>query len=373
MKLSEKNKIRSFLLSGSIDSVVSAIITIIIGMLFGLVVLCFMAPNLTSAFNAFRTILTGGFMTVGVTRGLGRVIYYGTPYILSGLSVGISFKTGAFNIGSCGQFTVGGVTAIAVAILAEPVFGNFTWVVALLAGGVAGALWAMVPALLYAFRSVNIILSGIMCNYIGTLMVNWIVRGSSIYDNTQNWTQLIPDNTIIPSGGLDKIFVGTSANVGFFIVIAIAIAVYFVFKKTKLGYDMKVCGLNQDAAFYAGISQKRTVVISIMLSGFMAGMAGAMFFTSARGVRYTLSDNVLENGWTGFSVALLGMSNPIAMIFTGLFVAFLDVGGLNMQAYGLEPEIVTVITASIVFCCAFTTKIKEFYHRLVLGKEGGLK
>ena len=275
-------------------SVRAAILTIVIGMLFGLVVLLLVTTP-QNAFGAFRELITGGFLSMGLNNGIGRMLFYAPSYLMCGLAVGLTFKTGSFNIGACGQFIIGDVAAIFICILGYPVFGSFTWVLALIGAGIAGMLWSMIPAVLLVTRGVNLILSGMMLNYTIPLICNWAIKSCpAVYDKTANWTNLIPEGARIPSG-------------------------------------------------------------------FMAGVAGAMFVMTGS-VHYQISDTALGNGWTGFNVALLAMSHPIGMVFTSLFVAFLDTGGLYMQAYGLEPEMVDIITSAIIFLCAFTTVLRGSVH-----------
>ena len=342
-------------------SVRAAILTIVIGMLFGLVVLLLVTTP-QNAFGAFRELITGGFLSMGLNNGIGRMLFYAPSYLMCGLAVGLTFKTGSFNIGACGQFIIGDVAAIFICILGYPVFGSFTWVLALIGAGIAGMLWSMIPAVLLVTRGVNLILSGMMLNYTIPLICNWAIKSCpAVYDKTANWTNLIPKGARIPSGFMADLFPGTSANLGIFICIAAALLIYFVFKRTTFGLDMRVCGANIEAARYAGINTGVTSMASLALSGFMAGVAGAMFVMTGS-VHYQISDTALGNGWTGFNVALLAMSHPIGMVFTSLFVAFLNTGGLYMQAYGLEPEMVDIITSAIIFLCAFTTVLRGPVH-----------
>lgn len=360
--------------SSSVESwtgLAASLLTVLIGLVFCFVFLLITSPD--KAVAAFRTIITGGFLSSGMMAGIGRVMYYGSPLIMTALSVGLAFKTGVFNIGASGQFQVGGLTALIVAIMYEPVFGSATWFVAMIVGGIAGAFYAMISALLVAYRNVNTVISGIMLNYVAAMGMNWIIKVLPlVYDKSQNWTVLVPDNGLIPKMGLDVIFGGSSANISFFIAILFAIGVWFLLKYTTLGYEMKVCGLNPDAAQYAGINVKKAVLSSMMLAGFLSGIGGAFYFIATSGIRYIVSDYVLDQGFTGICIALLAMSNPIGIIFSAAFITFLELGGQNLQALSMDPEVVNIITGVIVFCCAFSNKIKGFIAN-VGKKEGGCK
>lgn len=159
------------------ESLVSSIISIIMGLLIGLIIL--LICNAGTALPAIRTIATGGFGLSGFAKTMGRICYYAVPLIMCGLSVGFAFKTGTFNIGASGQYVAGAFTAILVTHLIGNVTGGFTWVIAVLAGGIAGGLVAMVPGLLSAYRNVNIIISGLMMNFIATYGVSFLIKKSS--------------------------------------------------------------------------------------------------------------------------------------------------------------------------------------------------
>lgn len=366
-----KEKMWEVLYSDSFASIISALMTIILGMLAGLIILLVISPE--TAWGAFTNLLTGGLAVNGFRRGMGSILYYAVPIILTGLSIGFAYKTGEFNIGASGQYTMGAVTAIFVAVLGENVFGNCTWLVAIILGAVAGGVWALVAALLKVHRNINVVISGIMLNYVGIFVVNWIIKKSSVYEKSRNWTAEIPDVAVIPRLGLDHIFGNKPVNLGIIIAVAIAIVTYFVLKKTTFGYEMKACGLNQSAAKYAGINEKKTILKSLVIAGMFAGLGGALYYLAAQGTHHMVTDTIKQEGYTGISVALLGMLNPIGIIFTGLFIAYLQVGGLHMQSYGLEPEIVDVITAIIIFFCAFSFKLKQFYFKILNKIHGGAR
>lgn len=338
-------------------SVLSSLLTIVLGMLFGLVVLLLVTTP-SNAWGAFQALATGGFLFNGLRVGLGRILFYVPSYMMCGLGVGLTFKTGSFNIGACGQFEMGAVAAIFTCLLTYDTLGPFTWVAALIIAGLFGMLWALIPAILYVTRGVNLVISGMMLNYAVPLICSWVIKSNeSVYDKTLNWTYVLQDGAKIPEGFMARLFPGSSANLSILITIAAAFILLFLFKKTTFGLEMRICGSNFEAARYAGINTKFTTCASLAISGFMSGMAGAMYAMSGT-IHYTLSDTPLGNGWTGFNVALLAMSNPIAIIFTSFFVSYLNTGGLHMQAFGLEPDMVDIITSAIIFFCAFTTVLK---------------
>ncbi len=355
---------KKVLLSQFMATFVSTLITIIVGLLIGLLMLVLTAHDV--AFPAFKMIITGSFGLTGFSNGFGRVLYYAVPIMMTGLSVGFALKTGVFNIGATGQFLLGIYAGIYVGIIGEQIFGSFTWIAALIAGAAAGGLWGLIQGLLQAYKNVNAIVCGIMMNYVGLFLMDILIKGNNkLYFGGRNWTNSIPANGLLPKAGLNQIFVGSGANSGIIFGIIICIVAYYILKKTSLGYEMKACGYNPSAARYAGINVERSVIIAMLLAGVFAGLGGVMYHNGSVGQKFTLSDALRPEGFTGIPVALLASNHPIGIIFTSLFIAYLQVGGLGMQSYGLEPEVVSVITAIIIFFCSFNFLFKRMYMRLI--------
>ena len=357
-------KAKLILTSPFITVLVATIITIVLGLLIGLLLLLFTAGDV--AIPAFRTIVTGGFEIVGFRTGMGRMIYYAVPIMMTGLSVGFAMKTGVFNIGASGQFLMGLYAGLFIAIHAVPVLGPVTWVFAVLAGAAAGGFWGYIQGLLQAYRNLNAIVCGIMMNYVALYLVNMLIRGDRLlYFGGRGYTNAVPNEALLPKLGLNQVFVGSAANSGIFIGVAICIVAYFILKKTILGFEMKATGYNPHSARYAGINTEKAVVVSMTLAGVFAAVGGILYFIGALGQKYTVADALRPEGFTGIPVALLGSSHPIAIIFSGFFIAYLQVGGLGMQSFGIESEIVTVITSITIFFCSFNVVFKRLYIRLM--------
>lgn len=243
--------------------VFSSVFAIIIGLFIGLVVLFICNP--AQALPGFYTILTGA-VTHGM-KGVGQVFYYATPIILTGLSVGFAFKTGLFNIGTPGQFLVGAFGAVYVGILWTNL-GAIHWAVALLASILFGAVWGLVPGVLKAYFNVNEVIASIMMNYIGLYLVNWTVKSyKPMFNNLRNESRKVAATAVIPKMGMDKLFPGSSVNGGIIIAIIVVIIIYIILNKTAFGYELKAVGFNKDASKYAGINEKRSIIMSMMIAG----------------------------------------------------------------------------------------------------------
>jgi simple sugar transport system permease protein len=144
---------------------------------------------------------------------------------------------------------------------------------------------------------------------------------------------------------------------------------YIILEKTTFGYELKACGHNRFAAKYAGINETRSIVLSMAIAGMLAGVGGALFYLSGAGVYIEVVDVLAAQGFTGISVSLLGMSNPIGILFSGIFIAWLQIGGFYMQRYSFVPEFIQIITAIIIYCSAASLLIRNYMELKQLKKD----
>jgi ABC-type uncharacterized transport system permease subunit len=339
-------------------SFLSSILAIAAGLLFGLIIL--LSSNPKEAFPAFLMILLGGF-TDGMS-GLGQVLYLATPIILTGLSVGFAFKTGLFNIGASGQFTFGAFVAVYIGVKWTFLPAGTHWIVALIGAMIAGALWGMVPGLLKAYYNVNEVITSIMMNYIGMYLVNMLIV-NNVYDSIKNQSKPVAKTAIIPKGGLDKLFHTSNMNISIIVAIIMVIIVYIILNKTTFGYELKACGHSPSASKYAGINAKRNIVLSMVIAGALSGLGGGLLYLAGSGKYLQVLDVLAPQGFSGISVALLGMSNPIGVLFAGLFIGHITVGGYNVQLYSFVPEVIDIIISAIIYCGAFALFFKTMFER----------
>jgi ABC-type uncharacterized transport system permease subunit len=356
MKLGSKRRINS----SAFSSFISSVIAILAGLLVGFVILLFTNPS--QAVDGFLTILKGGFS--GGAKGVGNIFFMAMPIIMTGLSVGFAFKTGLFNIGASGQLIVGGYVAVLIGVM-MPELGSVHWVVALLASVVAGALWALIPGLLKAYFNVHEVISCIMMNYIGMYAANGLVA-RTVYDSLRNQSQPVEATANIPTLGLDQIFPGSSLNGGFIIAVVVVIVIYVILNRTVFGYELKACGYNKDASIYAGINAKKNIVLSMVIAGALAGIAGGLIYLSNTGKFIEVVDVLAPEGFTGIPVALLGLSNPIGILFSGLFISYITNGGFYMQLYNFVPQVIDIIISIIIYFSAFALIIKNYFDKFSL-------
>ncbi|WP_326907288.1 ABC transporter permease [Sedimentibacter sp. MB31-C6] len=343
-----------------LTSFFASLMAIIAGLLFGLIIL--FISNSEQAMPAFLTILVGGI--VDGTKGIAQELYYATPIILTGLSVGFAFKTGLFNIGASGQFTCGAFAAIFIGIKWTFLPPGIHWLIALIGAMIAGAIWGAGPGLLKAFFNVNEVITSIMMNYIGMYLVNMAIV-KTVYDSLKNQTKPVAASAIIPKAGLDKLFNASSLNIGIIIAILMVIIVYIILNKTTFGYELKACGQNKDASKYAGINEKKSIILSMVIAGGLSGLGGGLLYLSGSGKYLQVLDILAPEGFNGIPVALLGMSHPIGILFAGLFIAHITVGGFNIQLYSFVPEVIDMIIAAIIYCGAFALLFKNLINKII--------
>lgn len=360
-------------------SILASIICILIGIFVGFIVmilLSFISKEETDAFGGLLTIFEGPFSSgtaAYVATNTGDMIFYAVPIIMTGLSVAIAFKTGLFNIGAPGQYLMGAMGSLLVAlnIHASTKFGMFAvWLLALIVGMAMGALWGAITGMFKAFLNVNEVIVCIMTNWIAANIVSWVFSSckSLINTNGGKTAYLVTTSTTgayTPKIGLDKLFPGSYIDMGIIIAIVFAIVIYVILNKTVFGYELKACGYNKDASKYAGMSEKRNIVLSMVIAGGLAAAGGALYYLNP-GIEFNYKSAYIalpDQGFNGIPVALLASSNPIGVIFSGLFMRYLSIGGDNLTTYGFNRYVANIIIALIIYLAGFTKLIIDFLNK----------
>ena len=363
-------------------SVLASLLSILIGLAVGSVIVLLVglfnpALGLSGAWDGIRLIFGGifstgrdaaGALTFGFnSTNMGNMLFRATPLILTGLSVAVAFKTGLFNIGAPGQYLMGTAASLmlALGIPSETVPTWLIWTAAFLGGILAGALWGCIPGLVKALLNINEVLACIMTNWIAANLVTWMFDGSdfrNLVENTKSgYIYKTTYNGVATAKlGLDKIFPNSQVNGGIIIAIVIAILMYILMSKTTLGYQLKAGGSNRHAARYAGIADKRNIVLSMAIAGGLSGAAAALYYLSGNTEFFWSTYQTLPaTGFNGIPVALLAASHPVAVVFTGCFMSMLDIVGLQLTNLTAYNEYITdVIIATIVYLSAFSLVIK---------------
>ena len=369
-------------MNGAVSSLLASLVCILIGLTVGFVVLLALGgitlAQEGSSFSfgqlmsttweqGFKPILQGGFYAKANTMGMGvrMEILQAAPLIMTGLSVAFAFKTGLFNIGAAGQYTVGAFFALYSAIILK-----MPWWACLIAAALGGAIWGTIPGLFKAFLNVNEVITAIMFNWIGLYAVNTMIyqKGYGPMFNlktTKTYTikEASPESLLpsfnVPVGGKDYFGKLFQPSIGIFIAIVVAILIWVIINKTTFGYELKACGHNKDAAKYAGINEKKNIVLSMTIAGALAGLGAGLFYLSGSKEWEPLVSTALPAaGFNGISVALLASSNPLGCIFSALFISHITTGGGFMFAKLFPSEVADIISGVVIYLCAFSLLLK---------------
>ena len=341
----------------------AALLAIFMGLIFGFIIMLIASP--ANSFAGFQMVLLGGLNRIG------DVFYFATPILMTGLSVGFAFKMGLFNIGASGQYTMGMFFALYVGFMWD-LPDSIHWIACIFAGMVGGLIWGFIPGILKALLNVNEVITSIMFNYIGMYLVDMLVQSNStMYISSKTRTAYLPESAQIPTLGIRN----SGVNVAIFIGIAFAIILYVVLNKTIFGYELKATGYNKHASIYAGMNGKRNIILTMVIAGAMAGLGGAFAILapstiSGSSMTYEPVSVIAANGFNGIAVALLGSSNPIGIIFSALFISYIQRGGTLASLCGYKPEIIDVVIAVTIYFSAFAMIMNATVAKLFKRRRG---
>ena len=374
------SKLLSFYKKDGTKSVISSLLCIVAGILVGWVVLVVLALTsdkipISDSFKGLAIILAGPFASGGganIAFVLGDMLFEAAPLLLTGLSVAIAFKTGLFNIGAPGQYLMGsmGSVIVALSIPTTPKTAFWVWLLALVVGMVCGMLWGLIPGFFKAFLNVNEVIVCIMTNWIAANVVSWVFANNKQFINTAGgktaYTLPTTANGVsTPKLGLEKIFPGSNIDIGIFVAIFIAIGIYILMNKTTLGYELRACGHNKNAAKYAGMNEKRNIMLSMAIAGGLAAIGGALYYLNGGAeLAWNTYGKLPDNGFNGIPVALLASNNPLGVIFSSVFLRFIDKGGYNLAGFTAYNEYVSdLIIALIIYFAGFAKLIKDMLSK----------
>ncbi|HEY4689512.1 MAG TPA: ABC transporter permease [Anaerolineae bacterium] len=310
---------------------------------------------------AYQGLLQGAF---GSPQALSETAVWATPYIFAGLAVAVAFKGGLFNIGAEGQLALGAVTAALIGYALPgwldmdiPAFIHIPLAVGL--GVLAGALWAAIPGALKAYTGGHEVINTIMMNYIALNITSFLLNGPMKNPDPLNLSARTPD--IAVSARIPPVFPDLRIHWGFVAALLIAVLMWWILWKTTLGFEIRTVGANPDAAQYAGIDVKRIIVLSMAISGALAGLAGAIEVT-ALNYRHELGFSI-GYGFDAIAIALLGKSNPLGVVLAAILFGAMRNGATRMQFLTQIPvDIISVIQALILLFVAADAIIRFIYR-----------
>lgn len=372
----------SFWRRDGVTSVIASLICILGGLLIGFIVLLIMSffnddISISEAFSGIFTVLGGPFAAgnkQNILFQIGNMLFQSTPLIMTGLSVALAFKTGLFNIGAPGQYLMGamGALLISLSIPTSVVPAWTVWILALLGGTLLGVLWGSIPGFFKARFNVNEVIVCIMTNWIAANIVSWVFKSTgdtfvNVAETKINFIRKTVTNGVAtPTLGLDKLLGNSYMDVSILIASGIAIILYIVLNKTTFGYELKACGYNKNASKYAGMNEKRNIVLSMAIAGGLAACGAALWcLNGSQDFKWDTYLTLPADGFNGIPAALLASNNPIGVIFSAVFLKFIGVGGSNLAAQTSFNEYVSpLIVAVIIYFAGFSKFIKDLISKL---------
>ena len=357
-----KKEKTSLIRSDGFQTLLASLVCIIGGIFVGYIALLIIEPS--GAFEAICAVLKSFFRYPGklMYKYMGQTLVRTVPLLMCALSVLFAYKVGMFNIGVAGQYVAGACGCLYAALA-----WKLPWIPCLLIGMAAGALLGAASGVLKTSRNVNIVISGIMLNWIVLYLTNLVL--GTVKNPTSPYTMsLLGTNpkALIPSAGLGAFFNNEkSVTIAIPIAIVMAILVWVVLNKTKFGYELKATGNNYNAARYAGMKENQNIILTMMIAGALAGMgAGLLFLTGIEDWETTIA-SVPAMGFNGIAVAFLGGLSPIGSILSAFFIQYITTGGGNVDLQVYCSQISSLISALIIYLCAFVVFFKAFMQSCI--------
>ncbi|MCD7886148.1 MAG: ABC transporter permease [Clostridiales bacterium] len=356
-----KKEKTSLLRNAGVQSLLASLLCILIGLVVGYIVLLIIEPS--GANQAIVTIIKN-FLTYSRTdtqlKYLGNTLAKTAPLLLCSLSVLFAYKAGLFNIGAAGQYVIGAGTSLYLALAL-----HMPWYVCLIGAILAGAILGAISGLLYAYRNVNVVISCIMLNWISLYSVNTLL--TSVKDSTSPYTLPLAStnpSAILPTLGLDKLFNGNEyVTIAVPLSIIIAIVVWVVLEKTKMGYELKATGYNKNAAKYCGMQEKKNLVMTMAIAGALASMGAALYFLTGFEQWSCSQASVPDMGFNGIAAAFLGGLSPLGSILSSFFIQHISSGGAYVDKTMYCAQISDLISSIIIYACGFVMFFKYVMNK----------
>ena len=347
---------KNLLKSNAVQSLIASLLCIVLGLLLGYIVLLFINP--TGAGEAIMAVVKNfwNYSRANLqAKNFGNTLVKTAPLLMCALSVLFAYKVGLFNIGAAGQYVVGSCACLYAALAWQ-----WTWLPCLLFALVIGGVYGALVGLLKAYCNVNEVISGIMLNWIGLYTTNMLLAG--VKESTSPYTLHLKSDApqaMLPTAGLGAMFNNNSnVTIAIPLSILIAIAIMVILDKTKLGYELRATGNNKNAAKYAGMAEKRNIILTLVISGALAALGGAFLYLTDFEQWSVTQSSVPAMGFNGIAAAFLGGLNPIGTIFASYFIQHITVGGAYVDKTMYSSQISDLISSLIIYLCGFVLFIK---------------
>ena len=353
--------------SGGFQSLLASLLCIVLGLFLGYLVLLLINP--AGAGEAILTVIKN-FMTYN--RPASQLKYFGNtlvktaPLLMCALAILFAYKVRLFNIGAAGQYCAG----VALSLYAALGLG-WSWLPCMLLAICGGAILGGISGLLKSYCNVNEVISGIMLNWIVLYLTNMLL--TTVKEDASPYTKVlahINESAVLPSLGLGALF-NNNQYVGLAIPLSVlmAILVWVVLEKTKFGYELKATGYNKNAAKYCGMAEKRNVILSLMISGALAGMGAAMLYLTGYEQWQCSTSSVPAMGFNGIAAAFLGGLNPIGTVLASFFIQHITAGGAYVDKSMYCAQISDLISALIIYLCGFVLFMKHAMNSYAAKRE----
>ena len=364
--MNKKNK--NLLKNPGFQSFLAALVCIIIGIFIGYLVLLAISPNeaVGGITAIMKNFLNYGGKKQAVMKYFGSTLVKTAPLVMCSLSILFAYKVGFFNIGAAGQYVAGAAVSLFFALNF-----NFHWSVCLVIAILAGAFWGAIPGILKAYRNVNEVISGIMLNWIGLYLANSLI--TIVKDPKTPFSYKLEEKNPLgklPSFGLEKLFSNNRyVTIAIPLAVIVAILIWVILEKTKLGYELKATGANKNAAIYCGMNEKKNTVLTLAISGGLAGLGAAFNYLSGVEQWATTQTSVPGMGFNGIASAFLGGLSPIGAIFSSFFIQHITLGGGYLDKRVYCAQVSDLMSSIIIYLCGFALFFKIILNRALDKKE----
>ena len=346
-----------------VQAFVASIICIILGLLIGYIVLLFINPEgaAESIINVIKNFLTWNRANKKLQQ-FGNTLAKTMPLLMCSLSILFAYKVGLFNIGAAGQYVAGSCACLYAALA-----WGWGWLPCMIFALAAGAVLGAIVGFLKSRCNVNEVISGIMLNWISLYLANTIL--TKVKETASPYTMYLKDvnpSALLPNAGLDKFFNNNQyITIAVPLALIIAIAVYILLGKTKLGYELKATGSNKNAAKYAGMAENRNIILTLIISGALAGLGASMLYLTGYMRWECTQSSVPGMGFNGIAAAFLGGLNPIGAIFSAFCIQHITDGGQYVNTNFYSSQISDLISSVIIYLCGFVLFIKLTMNKMI--------
>ena len=372
-----KKENTSLLRRDSFQTLLSSLVCVLGGLIVGYLVLLFIEPR--GASEAIFAVMKSFFRYPGSLKlkYFGQTLVRSVPLLMCALSVLFAYKVGMFNIGVAGQYVAGACAALYAALA-----WNLPWYLCLILAMAAGAVLGAAAGFLKTQCNVNVVISGIMLNWIMLYLTNLLL--GTVKSPTSPYTKNLQGTNpgaLLPNLGMGRFFNNErSVTIAIPLAVIMAVLIWVVLNKTKFGYELKATGNNYNAARYAGMRENRNIILTMMIAGALAGMgAGLLYLTGIEEWETTIA-SVPAMGFNGIAVAFLGGLSPLGSILSAFFIQYITFGGGNVDLQVYCSQISSLISSLIIYLCAFVAFFKFYIQARIRrndekkaaeAKEGG--